>query len=97
MTAEHKDFFVAETKDKDLANLLRLEICRKYQRVWVCVINQGDLYKVSIANHWAGRLEKTKEDSIAEFSKQYMDNSQKAGEKKTKKSSKTTTVEVGLS
>jgi len=86
-----KEFFVGETDNKELANNLRLEICRNFDKVWVCVFKFGDLYKVSIANTWGGLLEKDLETSIAKFANNYLNEPKET--KKPKKVSKKTTVQ----
>jgi len=68
-----KDFFVATTTNRELANSLRHELVREFSHLWVCVIYNQDCYRVNVANNWGGRLPQEQETKISMFAQKYVD------------------------
>jgi len=73
MENENKEFIVATTTNIELACTIRKELKQNFYRLWVCIINDHQVYKVSVANVWGGRLDEETEGAITLFVQKYVD------------------------
>jgi len=67
-----REFFVATTTDKVLANQLSQELRTNFRGTWICLWNLPDVHKVSCANEWGNRLDQSKEDEITLFVQKFL-------------------------
>jgi hypothetical protein len=70
---EIKEHVVLETKDLDQARATRAAIHAKFEgrRLWLCIVNQGENHKLTVADHWGGRLGDDDAKLVEEFTVQF--------------------------
>ena len=78
MSEENPSNIIFETNDIEKAQRVRAALAQKFhsKRYWVCIFNRGrkngkPQFKLTISNHWDGKLSKDELNSVNEFVKEF--------------------------
>lgn len=64
-----KEHVVLDTKDIKQAQAMRAAITSKFEgrRLWLCIVSQGEDHKLTVADHWGGRLSDDDAKQVQDF------------------------------
>lgn len=70
---EIKEHVVLETKDLSKARTVAQAVSSEFQgrRLWLCILKTDGTHKLTVADHWGGRLSEDDAKSVLEFTAKF--------------------------